>query len=133
MLIMSNSDETKKACKYLTYKPLSWVPGRTRTVDIQNHKLPYGISGNAFIHRQCRILNKSYLRRFAIRIEKRGSDISLQTSIVLPAFTMQRLYFLVYFFKAFRRAFSNSALLPCSSSSIVIILSVSSCALVRCC
>ena len=30
---------SKKACKYLIYKPLSWVPGRTRTVDIQNHNL----------------------------------------------------------------------------------------------
>ena len=31
--------KTKKACKYHTYKLSLWVPGRTRTVDIQNHNL----------------------------------------------------------------------------------------------
>ena len=40
------------------------VPGRTRTVDIQNHKHFYELFDNPFVHRSFRRLRKPVLRRF---------------------------------------------------------------------
>ena len=51
--------------KFLTYRDLFvGVPGRTRTVDIQNHKQWHRTLGIPFIHRCFRRLRKSVLRRF---------------------------------------------------------------------
>ena len=56
--------ENKNPCKLFNCRDFGRVPGRTRTVDIQNHKHFYGLFGNPFVHRGFRRLEKTRLRLF---------------------------------------------------------------------
>ena len=56
--------ETKNSVSCWLTEISSWVPRRTRTVDIQNHKHFYELFDNPFVHRSFRRLWKPVLRRF---------------------------------------------------------------------
>ena len=57
----------KNPCKYLACRDFLWrVPGRTRTVDIQNHKQSIRFFGFPCVSRGLPLSQKSYLRRFCV-------------------------------------------------------------------
>ena len=63
---------THKKRHCLTAMSSFGVPGRTRTVDIQNHKHFYGLFGNPFVHRGFRRLEKTRLRLFCGKNNKKN-------------------------------------------------------------
>ena len=87
---------------------LSRVPGRTRTVDIQNHKQLHGFSAILFVHRCFRGLRKPCLRLFCgylyfeLKFAKSFPFLILH---FLTAICNQILLDLIAFFKAFFESF----------------------------
>ena len=87
---------------------LGWVPGRTRTVDIQNHKQLHRFSAIPFVHRCFRGLRKPCLRLFCgylyfeLKFAKSFPFLILH---FLTAICKQTLLDLIAFFKAFFESF----------------------------
>ena len=99
----------EKSRKLLTYRTLTFgVPGRTRTVDIQNHKHLHGFSAIPFVHRCFRGLRKPCLRLFCgylyfeLKFAKSFPFLILH---FITAICKQILLDLIAFFKAFFESF----------------------------